>query len=120
MANTPYLTQDRRDYISRHGLEDMVTVAVNNLMREEPAEPASYLAKHFSGVLSPHPARRQQHQAPAPRRHAVLPRRKAALPRGASFVMQVETAVAYKGQSYTFKYVHEMLQEYDNPTDQLM
>lgn len=33
---------------------------------------------------------------------------------------QIETTVAYKGQSYTFKYVHEMLQEYDNPKDQLM
>lgn len=81
MANTPYLTQDRRDYISRHGLEDMVTVAVNNLMRDEPAEPASYLAKHFSGVRSRSPARRQQHQAPGPRGAAVLPRRKAPLPR---------------------------------------
>lgn len=73
MANTPYLTQDRRDYISRHGLEDMVTVAVNNLMRDEPAEPASYLAKHFSGVLSSSQASRQQYQAEAPLCAAVLP-----------------------------------------------
>jgi hypothetical protein len=35
-------------------------------------------------------------------------------------VTQIETTAAYKGQSYTFKYVHEMFQEYDNPKDLLV
>ncbi len=51
MASTPYLTQDKRDYITKHGLEDMVSIAVNNMMRDEPAEPPNYLARHFAGVL---------------------------------------------------------------------
>ena len=51
MAATPYLDQGKRDYITGHKLEEMVSVAINNTMRDLPAEPQSYLAKHFSEVL---------------------------------------------------------------------
>jgi hypothetical protein len=51
MASTPYLSQDKRDYITHHKLEEMVSVAINSVMRDEPNEPQSYLAKHFSGVF---------------------------------------------------------------------
>lgn len=50
MASTPYLSQDKRDYITLHKLEEMVSLAINSVMRDEPKEPQSYLAKHFSGV----------------------------------------------------------------------
>lgn len=51
MASTPYLDQEKRDYITSHKLEEMVSDAINNTMRDMPAEPQSYLAKHFSQVF---------------------------------------------------------------------
>jgi hypothetical protein len=82
MANTPYLSQDKRDYINQHKLEDMVSLAINNVMRDEPAEPQSYLAKHFSGVCLAEKAFRRQHQARQHGRQAVLLGREVALHRG--------------------------------------
>ena len=52
MSNTPYLSQDKRDYLSKHKMEDLISTAINNLMRDEPGEPQSYLAKHFAGVAT--------------------------------------------------------------------
>lgn len=50
MSNTPYLTQEKRDYICKHDIENVITVSINNMMRDEPSEPFSYLSKHFSSV----------------------------------------------------------------------
>lgn len=50
MSSSPYLNDERRQYIKENKVEEVVGDAVNSLLKELPENSFSYLSNFFSNV----------------------------------------------------------------------
>lgn len=55
MADSPVISRELRDYMSKFKLEEVISTAVNKVAREMPVDPYGFLAGHFTALTEQGP-----------------------------------------------------------------